>query len=85
MGVAFVLEEWTLLDEGDSGWGPLSGQIVSAVKVSNIVWILMKYFFVWNTIYIQLILNSYDFNLLGCLSKILSETATTSHDCYVHL
>ncbi len=40
MGVAFILEEWTLLDEGDSGWGPLSGQIVSAVKVLFfILWI----------------------------------------------
>jgi len=32
IGVGFVLESWSLADEGDSGWGPLSGQLVSAVK-----------------------------------------------------
>jgi len=34
MGVAFVVETWQVLDEAEaeSGWGPLSGQIVSMVK-----------------------------------------------------
>ena len=40
MGVGFVLESWELQEEGDTGWGPLSGQIVSTVKVS-----FMVYFF----------------------------------------
>lgn len=34
MGVAFVVDVWQVLDdsEAESGWGPLSGQIVSMVK-----------------------------------------------------
>jgi len=32
MGVAFILEAWTVAEEGDSGWGPLSGQIMSTFK-----------------------------------------------------
>jgi ribosome assembly protein 1 len=39
MGVAFVLEAWLFREEGETGWGPLSGQIVSTVKVSR-CWIL---------------------------------------------
>jgi len=31
-GVAFIIEAWNLEVEGDSGWGPLSGQIVSTFK-----------------------------------------------------
>ncbi len=34
-GVAFLLEEWAVEAEGEEGWGPLSGQIVSTVKVSQ--------------------------------------------------
>ena len=33
MGVAFIIEAWTVAEEGDSGWGPLSGQIMSTFKV----------------------------------------------------
>lgn len=33
LGVGFVVEAWTLAEEGDPGWGPLSGQIVSTFKV----------------------------------------------------
>ena len=33
MGVGFVLEDWVMGEESDTGWGPLSGQIVSTVKV----------------------------------------------------
>jgi len=32
MGVGFILESWVLREEGESGWGPLSGQIVSTFK-----------------------------------------------------
>lgn len=32
MGVAFLLLEWTVEEQGEEGWGPLSGQIVSAMK-----------------------------------------------------
>ena len=34
MGVAFIVEEWEVLEESEaeSGWGPLSGQLVSMVK-----------------------------------------------------
>lgn len=32
MGVGFVLEDWVMGEETDTGWGPLSGQIVSTVK-----------------------------------------------------
>ena len=36
MGVAFILEAWTVEEEGDSGWGPLSGQIMSTFKVGRL-------------------------------------------------
>ena len=36
LGVGFILEDWTLEQEGDSGWGPLSGQIVSTFKVNQV-------------------------------------------------
>ena len=34
MGVAFIVEDWYVGDdsEAESGWGPLSGQIVSMMK-----------------------------------------------------
>ena len=34
MGVAFIVEEWEVLEESEAelGWGPLSGQLVSMVK-----------------------------------------------------
>jgi len=32
MGLGFIIESWEHAEEGDSGWGPLSGQIVSTVK-----------------------------------------------------
>ena len=35
MGLGFIIESWEHAEEGDSGWGPLSGQIVSTVKVGN--------------------------------------------------
>jgi ribosome assembly protein 1 len=44
MGVAFFIEEWTLQDEGETGWGPLSGQIVSTVKVRFCeIYVLYRY------------------------------------------
>ena len=42
MGVGFILEEWSLQEEGDSGWGPLSGQIVSTVKVTMLLLLKLK-------------------------------------------
>ena len=36
-GVAFIIEAWNLEEEGDSGWGPLSGQIVSTFKVAFVL------------------------------------------------
>ena len=36
-GVAFIIEAWNLEVEGDSGWGPLSGQIVSTFKVEFVI------------------------------------------------
>jgi ribosome assembly protein 1 len=44
MGVAFILEEWTLREEGETGWGPVSGQIVSTVKVRRRLSILISSF-----------------------------------------
>ena len=32
MGVAFLLLDWQVEEEGEEGWGPLSGQVVSTMK-----------------------------------------------------